>query len=196
MRIIHFLGYSGSGKTTAIEFLTRALTKKGKKVGTIKHVHDATFTFDKPGKDTWRHAKAGASQVVMIAPHELAILREQDTSALTLDDILADFEKRDFDFVMVEGLHGSFSGRPNVVRVLSSRSRREATDLMRKHRESVAFVTGKIAQKGRGAKAPNTPYLGSVPVVRLPEDMDVALSLIAGRPRGARNQKRSNRGVR
>ena len=62
--IISFVGHSGSGKTTFIEKLIPLLVQAGVKTAIIKHdVHG--FEMDKPGKDTWRHKKAGAAATMI-----------------------------------------------------------------------------------------------------------------------------------
>jgi len=165
-----------------MEILTKALTKEGKTVGTIKHIHDKRFTLDVPGKDTWRHARAGASQVVMIAPREIAIIRKQVTSTIALDDILEDFEESHFDYVMVEGFHSSFSGRRDIIRVLCARNGKDARDLLKRHPEGVAFITGMVARRSLGDRAAISISLGNALVIRLPRDIALALSLLTRRP--------------
>ena len=60
--VISFIGRSGVGKTTYLEKLIAELKKRGYRVGVIKHdIHG--FEMDRPGKDTWRHAQAGADVV-------------------------------------------------------------------------------------------------------------------------------------
>ena len=57
-------GFSGSGKTTLAEKLISALCQRGFSVASIKHAHHA-FDADTPGKDSWRHRKAGATQMIV-----------------------------------------------------------------------------------------------------------------------------------
>ncbi len=57
-------GWSGSGKTTLAEKLITQWTAQGFDVATIKHAHHE-FEADAPGKDSWRHRKAGARQVLV-----------------------------------------------------------------------------------------------------------------------------------
>ena len=59
MRLLGIVGWSGSGKTTLVEKLLPLLAGHGLKVSTIKRSHHG-FDVDKPGKDSWRHRKAGA----------------------------------------------------------------------------------------------------------------------------------------
>jgi molybdopterin-guanine dinucleotide biosynthesis protein MobB len=64
MKILGFAGYSGAGKTTLIEQLIPRSTKQGLRVSLIKHARHA-FDIDKPGKDSFRHREAGASEVML-----------------------------------------------------------------------------------------------------------------------------------
>ena len=73
--IVSFVGYSGSGKTTFIERLIPVLTARGIKVAVVKH--DAHgFQMDKPGKDTYRHKRAGASATVIISKHQIGMVMD------------------------------------------------------------------------------------------------------------------------
>ena len=71
LKIVSFLGYKESGKTTALEHVCRKLTQNGWKVGTLKHIHEPEFTIDHKGKDTFRHAQAGAAVVVSVSKKEI-----------------------------------------------------------------------------------------------------------------------------
>jgi molybdopterin-guanine dinucleotide biosynthesis protein B len=73
--IVSIVGSSGTGKTTLIEKLIPELTKRGYRVGTIKHnVH--AFEIDQPGKDSWRHKKAGASGTVISSPNRIGLVMD------------------------------------------------------------------------------------------------------------------------
>lgn len=70
--VISIVGRSNSGKTTLIEELLRWLTRRGWRVGTLKHdVHG--FTMDHEGKDTYRHFEAGAERVAIAGAGEVAV---------------------------------------------------------------------------------------------------------------------------
>ena len=60
--VIGVVGRKDSGKTVIIESTVRALTRKGYRVATAKHVNQKGFSIDTEGKDTWRHSVAGATQ--------------------------------------------------------------------------------------------------------------------------------------
>lgn len=60
-------GPSNSGKTTLIEQLVPRLRACGLRVATVKHAHHGAEV-DQPGKDSWRHAQAGAEAVALVSP--------------------------------------------------------------------------------------------------------------------------------
>ena len=75
--IVSFVGHSGSGKTTFVEKLIPLLVKSDLKVAIIKHdVHG--FEMDKPGKDTWRHKKAGAVATMISSPTSIGLVMDAD----------------------------------------------------------------------------------------------------------------------
>ena len=97
--MVSFVGYSGAGKTTLLEKLIPELTRKGLRVGTIKHdVHG--FQMDKPGKDTWRHKQAGASTTIISSPSQIGMVMdvEHDHHPLELAPLLGGM-----DIILVEG---------------------------------------------------------------------------------------------
>src|SRR5664279_2044721 len=75
MRIIGLAGWSGSGKTTLITKLIPRLLARGVKVSTLKHAHHG-FDLDKPGKDSFMHRAAGATEVIISSAKRWAILHE------------------------------------------------------------------------------------------------------------------------
>ena len=95
--VIGFAAYSGTGKTTLIEGLVAELTRRGLRVGVVKHdVHG--LDLDRPGKDSARHAAAGACAVALASPGGSAVLEKRE---LTLADCVS--RLRDVDIVLVEG---------------------------------------------------------------------------------------------
>lgn len=97
--IISVVGRSNSGKTTYLEKLIAELKSQGIRVAVIKHHHD-DFDIDKPGKDTWRHAQAGAETVCLVSPHKMAMIRKTDQE-LPLDQVAGFIEN--VDIIFTEG---------------------------------------------------------------------------------------------
>lgn len=75
MIVFGIAGWSGSGKTTLIEKLIPHFTQLGKVVSVIKHAHHG-FDLDRPGKDSWRHREAGATQVLMLSEQRWVLMHE------------------------------------------------------------------------------------------------------------------------
>ena len=154
---IHVIGRSGSGKTTTIEYLTTHFKSLGLSVGVIKHVHREGFTFDAEGKDTWRHARAGASVVVGVAPHELALFKPTQNEA-ALDEAIETLHSQKLDLILVEG----FSRAPSTRRspkILTAKNWRELREILKLNRPPIIAITGPIAAsrnrvKFRKAAAP------------------------------------------
>jgi len=87
MRVIGLAGWSGSGKTTLLTKAIPRLRARGLTVSTLKHAHH-TFEVDQPGKDSFAHRAAGATEVLVGAAsrwalvHELRGEEEPDLTAL------------------------------------------------------------------------------------------------------------------
>jgi molybdopterin-guanine dinucleotide biosynthesis protein B len=75
LRVIGFAGFSGSGKTTLIEQLIPRFVERGLRVSLIKHAHHA-FDIDTPGKDSYRHRQAGATEVLISSNQRWALMHE------------------------------------------------------------------------------------------------------------------------
>ncbi|NIO40852.1 MAG: molybdopterin-guanine dinucleotide biosynthesis protein B [Burkholderiales bacterium] len=75
MKVFGFAGYSGSGKTTLIEHVIPLLVQRGLRVSLVKHAHHA-FDVDQPGKDSYRHRKAGASEVLLTSAKRWVLMHE------------------------------------------------------------------------------------------------------------------------
>ncbi len=98
MIALGIIGASGSGKTTLITALIPIFKARGLRVSSIKHAHHA-LTFDTPGKDSFRHAQAGAEEVILASGNGFALFSSQAECALP--DLLARLSP--VDLVLVEG---------------------------------------------------------------------------------------------
>jgi molybdopterin-guanine dinucleotide biosynthesis protein B len=101
MRVIGLAGWSGSGKTTLITKVIPVLVGRGLKVATIKHAHHE-FDIDRPGKDSWQHREAGASEVVVASSRRWALVHElRNEAEPPLAELLAKLSPA--DLVIIEG---------------------------------------------------------------------------------------------
>ena len=86
--VLSIVGCGKCGKTTLVERLVAELTRRGWKVGTLKHdVHG--FQMDQEGKDTWRHRQAGAQAVCIIGPGQIGLVRSVPDGAFSAADAIA-----------------------------------------------------------------------------------------------------------
>jgi molybdopterin-guanine dinucleotide biosynthesis protein B len=104
MKVIGFCGYSGAGKTTLIEGLIPRFVSHGLKVSLIKHAHHG-FDIDKPGKDSWRHREAGASEVLLLTDRRWVLMHESREVPPQLDEMIARLSP--CDLVVLEGFKTS-----------------------------------------------------------------------------------------
>ena len=101
MRIFGLAGWSGSGKTTLMTALIPELVARGVTVSTVKHAHHA-FDVDQPGKDSWLHRQAGASEVMVASERRWALMHElRGAPEPALDELVARMTA--VDLLLVEG---------------------------------------------------------------------------------------------
>jgi molybdopterin-guanine dinucleotide biosynthesis protein B len=114
MKVLGISGWSGSGKTTLMAELIPLLVARGIKVSTIKHAHHE-FDVDQPGKDSYRHREAGASEVLISSAKRYAIMHEHRGAAEpTLEQLLTRLNP--VDLVLVEGFKKSNHAKIEVWR--------------------------------------------------------------------------------
>ncbi|MGY6399364.1 bifunctional molybdopterin-guanine dinucleotide biosynthesis adaptor protein MobB/molybdopterin molybdotransferase MoeA [Vibrio parahaemolyticus] len=100
--ILGFAAYSGTGKTTLLEALLPKLTEAGLRIGMLKHAHH-NFDVDKPGKDSYRLRKAGASQMLIASRNRFALMTETPEAEAEFEYLLTRFDEDKIDVVLVEG---------------------------------------------------------------------------------------------
>jgi molybdopterin-guanine dinucleotide biosynthesis protein B len=105
-RLIGLAGWSGAGKTTLITALIPILAGRRLRVSTIKHAHHA-FDIDQPGKDSWLHRQAGATEVLVASANRFALIHElRGAAEPSLEELLSRLAPA--DLVIVEGFrHGT-----------------------------------------------------------------------------------------
>lgn len=101
MKVFGLAGWSGSGKTTLLEKLIPLFVARGLRVATVKQAHHDVY-LDQPGKDSYRHRAAGASEVLLASSARWALLHElRGAAEPSLEQHLARLSP--CDLVLVEG---------------------------------------------------------------------------------------------
>lgn len=97
MQPLAISGWSGAGKTTLITALIPLFNARGLSVSSLKHAHHDVM-LDKPGKDSFRHAQAGAQEVILTTNSGFALFSRHVAPLATLLARLTPV-----DLVLVEG---------------------------------------------------------------------------------------------
>ncbi len=114
MRLISVVGKKNSGKTTLVVALAAEFTRRGKRVGTLKHgTHPATL--DAEGTDTWRHFHEGMADRVVLESSGLRVLFQRVEDAAD-PIVLSRQYMRGVDLVIAEGFTNSSVPKIEVFR--------------------------------------------------------------------------------
>ncbi len=101
MKIFGLAGWSGAGKTTLMVQLVHLISARHVRVSTVKHAHH-DFDIDRPGKDSFRHREAGATEVMVAAGNRWALMHElRDEPEPPLDALIAHMTP--VDLLLIEG---------------------------------------------------------------------------------------------
>jgi molybdopterin-guanine dinucleotide biosynthesis adapter protein len=117
--MIGLAGWSGSGKTTLITKVLPVLIRRGLKVSTLKHAHHG-FDLDQPGKDSFMHRAAGASEVIISSAKRWAVLHElRDEPEWDMPALLKKIAP--VDLVLVEGYKRESFPKIEIYRVANGK---------------------------------------------------------------------------
>ena len=101
MKVVAFVGDSGSGKTTAIATLIRNFVNNGERVGAIKHTHHVLNEEDRG--DTAEFRRCGADPVILAGDGDAVLFRGTQTDKIAFsrpEELLKHF---DTDVLFIEG---------------------------------------------------------------------------------------------
>jgi molybdopterin-guanine dinucleotide biosynthesis protein B len=138
--VIGVVGFKNSGKTTVVEGLVRELTKRGYSVATAKHISQEGFSIDHKGKDTWRHALAGANPVIGVSDVETSVLIKDGITRFSLADLLGFAPKA--DIIVLEGFSQIVLSNERIGKIFCVRNTDEYADFKEKTTgETMAFCS-------------------------------------------------------
>ena len=119
-------GWSGSGKTTLITRLIPEFRDRGLTVSTIKHAHHR-FEIDQPGKDSFEHRAAGATEVLVSSAARWALIHEhRGAPEPSLTELIAQMTK--VDLLLIEGFKSDSYEKLEVHRPSTGKELLCATD--------------------------------------------------------------------
>ena len=126
IKVLGIVGWSGSGKTTLLTKLIPLLVSRGLRIATLKHAHHA-FDVDQPGKDSYEHRKAGASEVIVSSARRWVQMHEVGDGA---EATLAEHLRRlsPCDLVLIEGYKSEHHPKLEVFRKSVGKSALHPTD--------------------------------------------------------------------
>ena len=143
------VGRHNSGKTTLVVSLIEELVSRGHDVGSVKHHHREGFEIDIPGKDSYRHRHAGASETVIASPGQMACIKTVE-GELECTQIVKGMPGH--DIVIVEGYRKSGLPTIEVMRAANEADSKVAGVFVEGARNGVSLDTDFI-QKSRGDRA-------------------------------------------
>lgn len=155
---ISVVGTSGSGKTTTIEYLTYHLSKLGFRIGVAKHIHREGFTIDTEGKDTWKHAKAGARVVIGASPNELAVIKKT-TQEAPFKDISEIIHAEQLDIALLEGFSSATAEKTNLPKIVAAKNARELSFILSRTKPPILAITGLISRTANRNKKMRAPIV-------------------------------------
>ena len=101
MKVMGIVGWSGSGKTSLLIEVLPILKAQGLKVSTMKHAHHR-FDVDNPGKDSFRHREAGASEVLVVTSSRWVLMHEsREEPEPSIESLIE--RMTPVDLVLIEG---------------------------------------------------------------------------------------------
>jgi molybdopterin-guanine dinucleotide biosynthesis adapter protein len=114
VKIFGLAGWSGSGKTTLMVKLLPELVRRGITVSTMKHAHH-NFDVDKPGKDSYEHRRAGATEVLVTSERRWALMHElRDAPEASVEELVR--RMTPVDLLIIEGFKAHAHDKLEVYR--------------------------------------------------------------------------------
>lgn len=165
------VGRHNSGKTTLIEALIAELVARDIDVGSIKHHSHRGFDIDYPGKDSYRHRAAGASETVIAAPGQVARIK-------TIEDEVECSElvrsMPGHDIIVVEGYRKSGLPTIEIMRGGNEADAHAAEVLLQAAQQGLSLDTDFTQLARQGGAAANERFAANLDE-KMPTGSTVAL---------------------
>jgi molybdopterin-guanine dinucleotide biosynthesis adapter protein len=142
-RVVAVVGFKAAGKTRVVEALVAELTRRGLRVGTLKHTAE-DMPLDKEGTDTYRHAEAGAVSSAILSDNRTALFLKRTMNLQRAADALGDVE-----FIVMEG----FKTLDIAPRIIVPRSPEEVEKLL------MGLEIASVDIDGKGGEVTGLPVI-------------------------------------
>ncbi len=139
-RVLSFIGYHDSGKTTLLTKVFRELKGRGYTVGIIKSTEHELVPFEKPGSDTDLYRQEGVERLAVVTPSSCTATvprKDQDLAALAVSLF------PDSDLVLCEGFKSA-----NDVRKIEVARRSVSMELIKDKVDGVVAVVSDFKVEG------------------------------------------------
>lgn len=154
MKTCGIVGLGAAERSGLMERLVAEFAARGFTVSTIKQT-PAVFDVDQPGKDSFRHREAGATEVLLSSRKRWAQMHElRGRAEPSLDDLLAKLAQ--VDLVLIEGfadapyprleLNGSETDDP-LIRVFPTADASRLTEISALHAHDTKAIAAIIARE-------------------------------------------------
>lgn len=168
---VSVVGRHNSGKTTLVEAVIARLVADGLDIGSVKHHGHVGFDIDIPGKDSYRHRAAGASETVISTPGQVACIKtisgEAECSQLVKS-------MPGHDLVIVEGYRKSGLPSIEVMRAANTADTNVA-QIFLKAAQSGQPLTTDFIQAARASHTPAPDPGAPVDAGKIPQASTVAV---------------------
>lgn len=174
---IAIVGRHNSGKTTLVVKLVAMLASRGHDVGSVKHHSHDAFEIDHPGKDSYRHREAGATETVIASPTKLARVKTLEHE-VECSEIVRSMPGH--DIIIVEGYRKSGLPTIEIMRSGNEADQAVAKAFLENARAGVSLLEDSVqCARGEGAFARDIqekmPSASTVAIVSdIPEALEAA----------------------
>jgi len=160
-KLLAVVGTKKSGKTTVVEHIVSRLTRKGFRIGSIKHIHHPDFTIDSEGTDTWRHAKTGSGIVAALSKNETTLIIKDGLES-TLPPAPSFMMNQGHDMNVIEGLHSSIGQRTDIFKVITAHDPEDLKERINNTVPPIVAISGVVAEKANSLPDNNVSVINAM----------------------------------
>jgi molybdopterin-guanine dinucleotide biosynthesis protein MobB len=150
-----------------MELVIAGLTRLGYRVGVAKHIRVEGFTLDTQGKDTWRHARAGARVVIGVSPGELAVIKKTP-SETEFHQVIRQFDGLELDVVLLEGFSSASRNWHRIPKVVVGKNKSDLAKTLARTTPPILAISGFVVSdlsERRRSRIPSVDVMKDGPII-------------------------------